>query len=67
MQLVILECWTPKMKAIRFFEILATTYQLTWSNIPEDSIFRQKSVQINTTYRKCVSVSINECNRSDIT
>lgn len=67
MLLVILECWTPKLKAICFFEILATTYQLTWSNIPEDSNLQAKSVQINTTYRKCVSVSINECNTSGIT
>jgi len=42
MQLFILECWTPKMKAICFFEKLATTYQLTWSNIPEYSNLQAK-------------------------
>jgi hypothetical protein len=26
-----LECLTPEMKAICFFGILATTYQLTWN------------------------------------
>jgi hypothetical protein len=42
----VLDCLTPKMKALRFHETSATAYQSTWNNIPEDlNVYKSNSLE----------------------